>query len=62
MIARDGLDARITHAYGICAAPGGLTTGMVPPAGDHPAGSMRQLVDSVDAILVIAADNSAWHE
>lgn len=63
VIARDGLDARITHAYGICDAPGGLTTEEWCRQRDiAPAQSMRQLVDSVDAILVIAADDSAWHE
>ena len=63
VIAQNGLDARITHAYGICDAPGGLTTQEWCRQREiAPAGSMRQLVDSVDAILVIAADNSAWHE
>lgn len=63
VIARDGLDACVTHAYGLCAAPGGMTTGEWCRAQNiEPARSMQHLVDSVDAILVIAADDSACHE
>lgn len=65
VIARFGYDARITHAFGIHDAPpqGGLTTAQWCAARNiTPAASMQALVDEVDAILVIAADNSAWHE
>lgn len=65
VIARYGYDARVTHAFGIHDAPpeGGLTTAQwCAQRNITPCESMQQLVDEVDAIMVIAADNSAWHE
>lgn len=65
VIARYGYDARVTHAFGIHNAPpeGGLSTVQwCAQRNICPTESMEQLVDSVDAIMVIAADNSAWHE
>ncbi|MDO5152980.1 MAG: hypothetical protein Q4D50_06430 [Eubacteriales bacterium] len=65
VIARFGYDARVTHAFGIHDAPpaGGLTTEQwCFQRNITPAESMEQLVQEVDAILVIAADNAAWHE
>ena len=65
VIARFGYDARVTHAFGILDAPpqGGLTTAQwCAQRNIVPAASMDQLVEEVDAIMVIAADNSAWHE
>lgn len=65
VIARFGYDARVTHAFGIHDAPpqGGLTTAQwCAQRNIIPAKSMEQLVEEVDAIMVIAADNSAWHE
>lgn len=64
-IAFYGYDARVTHAFGIHDAPpqGGLNTAQwCAQRNIAPAASMEQLVDEVDAIMVIAADNSAWHE
>ncbi len=65
VINRYGYDARVTHAFGIHDAPqeGGLSTAQwCAQRNIRPAESMEQLVDSVDAIMVIAADNSEWHE
>lgn len=65
VIARFGYDARVTHAFGIHDAPpeGGLTSRQWCIRRNITlASSMEELVDEVDAILVIAADNSAWHE
>lgn len=65
VIARFGYDARVTHAFGIHDAPpgGGLTTAQwCAQRNIIPAGSMEELVERSDAIMVIAADNSAWHE
>lgn len=65
VIARFGYDAKVTHAYGIHNAPptGGLTTEeWCRQRNIIPASSMQELVNSVDAIMVIAADDSTWHE
>lgn len=65
VIARFGYDARVTHAFGIHDAPpqGGLTTAeWCAQRNITPASSMEELVDSVDAIMVIAADDARWHE
>lgn len=63
VIAREGIDARVTHACALHNAPGGLTTQEWCAQRDiTPVADMRRLAESVDAILVIAADNSAWHE
>lgn len=65
VIARYGYDAQVTHAFGIHDAPpeGGVTTAeWCRQRNIAPSGSMEELVDSVDAIMVIAADNAEWHE
>ncbi len=65
VINRYGYDAQVTHAFGIHDAPpeGGLSTAQwCAQRNIRPTESMEQLADSVDAIMVIAADNSAWHE
>lgn len=64
-IAQYGYDACVTHAFGIHDAPpqGGLTTReWCRERNITPTESMQELIDEVDAIMVIAADNSAWHE
>lgn len=64
-IARLGLDAAVTRAFAIHDVPpgGGASTREWCRERDiAPAGSMEELIGSVDAIMVIAADNSAWHE
>lgn len=63
--ARWGYDVKVTKAFGILDRPpeGGISTGeWCRERNMAPAGSMEELVDSVDAIMVIAADNSSWHE
>lgn len=65
VIAQYGYDARVTHAFGIHDTPpeGGLSTAAwCAQRNITPAGSMEELVDAVDAIMVIAADNAEWHE
>lgn len=63
VIARMGYDARLTHAYGLHPSPAGVTNSQwCLRQNMAEASSMQELVDSVDAIMVIAADNSAWHE
>lgn len=64
-IAQQGMNAAVTHAYAIHDAPphGGQTTAQwCAERNITPASSMQQLVDEVDAILVIAADDARWHE
>lgn len=64
-ISRQGFDAAVTHAFAIHDSPpkGGVTTQEWCRERDIiPAESMAELVESVDAVMVIAADNSAWHE
>ena len=63
--ARWGYDVKITQAFGIHDRPpqGGLSTReWCRERNIAPAGSMEELVGSVDAIMVIAADDSTWHE
>lgn len=63
VIARMGYDARLTRAFGLHPSPAGVTTEQwCIQQNMTPAASMQDLVDSVDAILVIAADDSRWHE
>lgn len=65
VIARYGYDARVTRAFGIHDRPpqGGLSTEeWCRQRNITPVGSMQELVDTVDAIMVIAADDSSWHE
>ncbi|MDO5399636.1 MAG: Gfo/Idh/MocA family oxidoreductase [Eubacteriales bacterium] len=62
-IAALGCDAEVTHAYGMHTSPDGVTTEQwCARQKVTPASSMQELVDSVDAIMVIAADSSLWHE
>lgn len=63
--ARWGYDVKITQAFGIHDRPpaGGLSTReWCQERNIAPAGSMEELVKNADAIMVIAADNAAWHE
>lgn len=63
VIAALGYDAEVTHAYGMYTSPAGITTEQwCAQQNVTAASSMQELVDSVDAIMVIAADNSLWHE
>lgn len=63
VIARMGYDARLTRAFGLHPSPAGVATEQwCIQQNMTPAASMQDLVDSVDAILVIAADDSRWHE
>lgn len=63
--ARWGYDVKITHAYGILDRPpkGGINTAQwCRERNIAPAGSMEELIAGVDAIMVIAADDSSCHE
>lgn len=63
--ARWGYDVKITKAFGILDRPpeGGISTReWCRERNIAPAGSMEELVETVDAIMVIAADDSSWHE
>ena len=65
VISRHGFDAEVTRAFAIHDSPpqGGASTLYWCRERDIvPAGSMEELVESVDAVMVIAADDSAWHE
>ncbi len=65
VIAQNGLDAEVSSAFGIHRVPpeGGLSTEEWCRERDiRPAKSMEELVESSDAIMVIAADNALWHE
>ena len=58
-----GLDMEVTHAYGMRTAPSGVTNGDWCRERDMIAcRSMEELVESVDAVMVIAADDSRTHE
>lgn len=62
---RWGYDVKITQAFGILDRPpeGGISTQeWCRERNIAPAGSMEELVRNVDAIMVIAADDSSWHE
>ncbi len=62
-IAKYGYDAAVTHAYALTQRPGGETSGQwCQKRHMRLAADMEELIHSVDAIMVIAADNSAWHE
>lgn len=65
VIAKEGYDAEVTHAFGIHDQPpeGGLTSAeWCAQRNMTLCSSMEELIDQVDAIMVIAADNSAWHK
>ena len=58
-----GYDAEVTCAYGMHPSPDGVTTSEWCAKHDlAECGSMEELADSVDAIMVIAADDSTTHE
>ena len=62
-IARMGYDARLTMAYGLHPSPAGVTTEQWCRSQNmQPASSIQEVVDNTDAIMVIAADDSRWHE
>ena len=62
-IARLGLSHEVTHACGMRTAPSGVTSAdWCRARGVKECGSMEELADSVDAILVIAADDARTHE
>lgn len=62
-IAKYGYDAQVTSAYALRDCEGGLTTGQWCRKNHvRQAGSMEELIDHVDAIMVMAADNSQWKE
>lgn len=62
-IAKFGFDAEVTMAYGMKDAQGGLTTAeWCRQRNMRPAASMDELIDSVDAMMVIAADDARYHE
>jgi predicted dehydrogenase len=62
-IAKYGYDAQVYAAYGIKDPEGGIgTIDWCRQRNVKPMSSMAELIDSVDAIMVIAADNSRFHE
>lgn len=62
-IAKYGYDASLTSAYALKDCEGGMTSRQWCRKNHvRLADSMEELIDSVDAIMVIAADNSSWHE
>lgn len=62
-IAKYGYDAAVTDAYALRDREGGMTSAQWCRKNHvHLAESMEEMIGNVDAIMVIAADNSAWHE
>lgn len=62
-IAKYGYDAAVTSAYALHDKEGGMTSVQWCRKNHMQLmGSMEEMIDSVDAIMVIAADNSSWHE
>lgn len=62
-ISKYGYDAAVTAACALKDREGGMTSGEWCRKNHvHLAASMEEMIDSVDAIMVIAADNSMWHE
>lgn len=62
-IARMGYDARLGMAYGLHTSPDGVTTEQWCRRQNMcPAESIQEVIDNSDAIMVIAADDSRWHE
>lgn len=62
-ITKHGVEAQVTAAFGMIDAPGGMTSEAWCLAQNvRKAQSMRELMDSVDAVMVIAADDSRFHE
>ncbi|MDD3277833.1 MAG: Gfo/Idh/MocA family oxidoreductase [Lachnospiraceae bacterium] len=62
-IAKYGYDAALVSAYALKDKEDGMTSGEWCKKNHVKlASSMEEMIDSVDAIMVIAADNSSWHE
>lgn len=62
-ISKYGYDAAVTGAYALHDREGGLTSKEWCHRNHvQLRESMEDLIDSVDAIMVIAADDSSWHE
>ena len=62
-IRRRGLDMAVTHAYGMITSPDGVTSEEWCSTHDVICcGSMEELIGSVDAICVIAADDARFHD
>lgn len=62
-IEKYGYDAQVTAAFGMIDAPDGKTSAQwCKEQNVTMANSMQELLDSVDAVMVIAADDSRFHE
>ncbi len=62
-IVKYGYDAKVSAAFGMIDAPDGKTsTQWCKEQNVTMANSMQELLDSVDAVMVIAADDSRFHE
>lgn len=62
-ISKYGFDAQVTAAFGMMDAPDGMTSAAwCKDQNVAMANSMQELLDSVDAVMVIAADDSRFHE
>lgn len=61
-IAKYGYDASLSCAYALHDCEGGMTTGEWCRKNHvRQASSMEEMIESVDAVMVIAADDSRWH-
>lgn len=57
-----GFDADIVSAFAFCDRPGGVSTDdWCAERSIRRASSMEEMLQEADAVMVIAADNSAWH-
>jgi hypothetical protein len=62
-IAKYGYEAQVTAAFAMKDAEGGMTSAQwCREQNVHKADSMQELIESVDAIMVIAADDARFHE
>lgn len=62
-IAKYGYDAAVTTAYALKDKEDGMTSRQWCEKNHvRLAASMEEMIENVDAIMVIAADNSLWHE
>ena len=62
-IVKYGYDAKVSAAFGMIDAPDGKTSALwCKEQNVTMANSMQELLDSVDAVMVIAADDSRFHE
>ena len=60
-IAADGYDVELTAAYAFRESPTALkNTAWCEKMNMHLCGSAQELIDSVDAVMVMAADNAEW--